>query len=293
VVTQNPLGEYLRARREQVRPEDLGVTTTSSRRVPGLRRDEVALLAGISTEYYTRLEQGRDRHPSEQVLDAVARVLGLDEAASAHLHSLAEHVVRLGVRKRHPAPRRVERVRPGVVKLVDSLSMPAWIEGRYLDILVSNRLAQAMSPLFTPGTNLLRSTVLLGLGSSDAPIARLVAQLRGSAGDDPDDPRLIELVGELSVRSETFAAVWARHEVTPPPGSGSNAFDHPQVGELTIDFEKLRVLGAEDQVLVICQPANAATGEALALLGSMTSDMPEAEIVESVGYPTVRGHTPI
>lgn len=262
-MAQNPLGEYLRARRELVRPEDAGVHITSSRRVPGLRRDEVALLAGISTEYYTRLEQGRDRHPSEQVLDALARVLALDAAAAAHLHSLAEHVVR-----RRPAPRRVERVRPGVTSLLDALPMPAWIEGRYLDILAANALAQAMSVMFTPGTNLLRSA--LALSDSEATVARQVAQLRASAGDDPDDPRLIELVGELSVRSPLFAEAWARHDVTHPPGSGSYAFPHPQVGEIAIDFEKLRVLGAEDQVLVICQPADARTRDALVLLASLT-----------------------
>lgn len=270
-MADNALGEYLRARREQARPEDVGVRITSTRRVPGLRRDEVALLAGISTEYYTRLEQGRDRRPSRQVLDAIAGVLGMDAAATAHLHQLAD-----GTARRRRAPRRAERVRPGVAQLLDSLPLPACIEGRYLDILYANQLAQSLSPLFTPGSNVLRSTVQAVAAGDDVGshprIRTLVAQLRASAGGDPDDPQLAALVGELMLISEDFGRAWSRHDVQVPPASATFRLDHPQVGPLDLALEKFRLLGAEEQVLVIFrgQPGTN-TDESLALLAATVS----------------------
>src|SRR5215468_8415724 len=124
----NLIGEYLRARREQVRPADVGITVNGHRRVPGLRRDELAMLAGISTEYYTRLEQGRDRHPSPQVLDAIARALDLDEDAAAHLCALGAPQA---PRRRGPG-----RVRPGVQSLLDAWHhTPAYVQGPFQDVL--------------------------------------------------------------------------------------------------------------------------------------------------------------
>nr|WP_246406115.1 helix-turn-helix transcriptional regulator [Modestobacter versicolor] len=262
----------MRARREQVRPADVGITVTSSRRVAGLRRDELAMLAGISTEYYTRLEQGRDRHPSAQVLDAVARALGLDTASAAHLHDLADPAPR-----RRRAPRRSERVRPSVAQLLAAWDRtPAFVQGRHLDVLAANPLAVALSPLFRPGTNLLRAVLLDPSASGlehdrEATAAELVAVLRRAAGPDVDDPRLAELVGELSVRSDLFRRLWARHDVRRHPGGGVYRVQHPQVGDLELRYDKFSVADAGDQVLVVYQAEpGSRSAEALALLSSLS-----------------------
>ena len=229
------------------------------------------MLAGISTEYYARLEQGRDRRPSRQVLDAIAGVLGMDAVATAHLYRVTDSTVR-----RRRAPRRVERVRPGVAQLLDSLPLPALIEGRYLHVLYANQLAQSLSPLFTPGSNLLRSTVQAvaagDAAGSDPAVRALVAQLRASAGGDPDDPQLAALVGELMLISEDFGRAWSRYDVQVPPASDTFHVDHPQVGPLDLAAEKFRLLGAEEQVLVICRgkPGTNAD-ESLALLAAVVS----------------------
>jgi transcriptional regulator with XRE-family HTH domain len=139
--SDNRLGEFLRARRELVRPEDFGLPDPGRRRVPGLRREEVALLAGMSADYYVRLEQGRDKHPSAQVLDALARVYSLDEEAAAHLRELARPAAR---RRRRPS--QPERVSPRLARLLDAWAgTPALIMGRYLDVLANNRLAAVVN----------------------------------------------------------------------------------------------------------------------------------------------------
>ncbi|GLY28171.1 helix-turn-helix transcriptional regulator [Kineosporia sp. NBRC 101731] len=272
----NLIGEFLRARREQISPHDAGIAVNGHRRVPGLRRDELAMLAGISTEYYTRLEQGRDRRPSAQVLDAVARALHLDPEATAHLHGLADPAVprrRLNRRPNRPT----ERVRPGIVRLIESWPQPAYIEGRYLDVLAANRLATLVAPVFVPGVNMLRA-VLLDPRLRDVredDVARMIAMLRGAVGADVDDPRLIELVGELSVKSEVFRRIWARHEVRPHPGSGLYRIEHPQVGPIELEYEKFAVTGAEDQTMVVyhVEPGSR-SAEALSLLGML--DAPQS-----------------
>src|SRR6201992_3057614 len=151
----NSLGEYLRARRELVTPERAGLTSFGPRRVPGLRREEVAMLAGISADYYLRLEQGRDRNPSVQVLESLARVLQLDETGTSYLLSLGRekpHRVRRRPRK--------ETVPPGIVKLLGSIALPAFVEGRYFDVLAANSLAAVISPRLVAGRNRLRDVFL-------------------------------------------------------------------------------------------------------------------------------------
>jgi transcriptional regulator with XRE-family HTH domain len=198
----NPIGQFLRARREQVQPEDVGIESYGRRRVPGLRREELAMLAGVSVDYYVRLEQGRERHPSEQVLEALARALRLDDTAARHLQELA----RPPARRRRPSAR-PQRVRPGVKRLMDGWThTPAFVMGRCMDVLAANSLAEALHGRPLEGTNVMRS-IFLDSGARDfyadwEEVARdTVATLRALAGADLDDPRLTELVGELSLKS--------------------------------------------------------------------------------------------
>ncbi|MGW7002991.1 helix-turn-helix domain-containing protein [Streptomyces sp. NPDC054933] len=269
-----PLGEYLRARRELIRPQDVGLPAAGRRRVPGLRREELALLAGISADYYLRLEQGRDRHPSAQVLDALARALRLDEDASAHLHRLAVP----DRPRRRSRPRRPERVPEGIRQLIMTWPhTPAFVQGRLLDVLAANPLAQALSPLFAPGTNMLRALFLdpasgAAHGRWEASTEGSVAALRALVGPDVDDPPLVELVGELSVRSERFRRLWARHDVR-PKRSGTSTITNPQVGPLELRHEKLPIPDTDRQMLVVyhAEPGTP-TAERLALLASLAVD---------------------
>jgi transcriptional regulator with XRE-family HTH domain len=157
MVSSTALGQYLRARRELVRPEDVNLPKVGRRRVPGLRREELAMLAGISSDYYLRLEQGRDHHPSARVIDALARALQLDEDATALLHSLSQPAA---ARLRTEEP---ERAPDSVIQLIASWSnTPAFVQGRHMDVLAANALASAVSPVFSPGVRR-RDPVILTL----------------------------------------------------------------------------------------------------------------------------------
>lgn len=264
----NLLGEYLRARRELVTPDAAGIPVLGTRRVPGLRREEVAMLSGISAEYYLRLEQGRDRNPSIQVLESIARVLQLDDEMNVYLLSLAGDKPRT-VRRR---PRR-ETVPTSTAQLVASLPFPAFVEGRYLDVLAANRLATAISPRMAVGRNRLRDVFLDPAERALFPhweqaATGLVAGFRQSVGTDTDDPRFVELVGELTIASPLFAELWARHDVA-RRGGATMLFDHPQVGELVVEREKLGISGTEGMMLVIYHATPGTEGaEKLAILAS-------------------------
>jgi transcriptional regulator with XRE-family HTH domain len=276
---ENPIGDFLRARRELVRPEDVGLEPGARRRVPGLRREELALLAGVSSDYYVRLEQGRDRRPSEQVLEALARALQLDEDAAAHLRELvrAEGTVR-----RRPRPK-VERVRPGLLRMMEAWpGSPAFITGRRMDVLAANRLAVALYPVCAERGNMVRALFLDRDASCmlytdyEKVAMETVASLRASAGPDVDDPALNELVGELSVKSEHFRKLWARHEVRAKT-SGQKQVRHPLVGEMTVSYETFTVNGADGQQLVVYHAEPGSPSErALNLLGAMTAESPAA-----------------
>ncbi|WP_103886642.1 helix-turn-helix domain-containing protein [Actinacidiphila yanglinensis] len=250
MATASELGAYLRVRRERLRPEDVGLPAGTRRRVPGLRREEVALLAGISVEYYLRLEQGRDQHPSDQVLDSLARALHLEPDAQTYLRTLA--------RPRRPAARqtaaRPERVSPGIRSLIDTWpTTPALVAGRSLTTLAANPVAVALSPYFAPGVNTLRAAFLEPemrefYRDWDAMTAKTVAYLR-SVVAGVDDPRLLELIGELSLHSERFRTLWARQDVRLKT-SGVTLLRHPQVGDLDLSYEKLTLPGASGQVLI-------------------------------------------
>jgi transcriptional regulator with XRE-family HTH domain len=247
VDSSNALGEYLRARREQVRPEDAGIVPGGLRRVPGLRREEVAILAGISADYYLRLEQGRDRNPSAQVLDALARVLRLDTAAAEHLAMLGGHLPR---RDGH------HEVPDSVVELLDTWTAhPAYVQNKFTDILAVNELCTALSPNYRVGVNMMRAVFL---DPAEHALRRdwldlteeAVAVLRANVGPDLSDPRLVELVTELSSASDRFRELWASHDVR-PRRSRLTHLTHPLVGDLDLRSNKLRVGEADDLMLVV------------------------------------------
>ncbi|MEV0390135.1 helix-turn-helix transcriptional regulator [Nonomuraea sp. NPDC050643] len=267
---KNALGEFLRARRELVRPEDLGLPAGGLRRVAGLRREEVALLAGVSADYYVRLEQGRERHPSAQVVDALARALTLEGDATAHLHALARGTPG----RRRPAPR-PERVGPGLLRLMEGWpTTPAVVLGRRLTVLAANALGRALFDGHVHSDDLVRLVFLDPDARDFYPdwervAVNTVAGLRAAAGADPDDPRLIETVGELSVRSEAFRRLWARHDIR-QKAHETKRFRHRLVGELTLTYEAFTVNSAPGQQLVVYQADPGSPSEqALSLLGSL------------------------
>lgn len=231
------LGEFLKARRGQLQPSDVGLVGGGRRRVAGLRREELAAVAGISADYYLRIEQGRIGNPSAQVLDALARALRLDAVSTTHLHALATGAD--FATDVHP-----ENLKPGTAELVDQLAVPALVVGRYLDCLASNTLARALSPNFSPGHNLLRQMLLdpaerrLHIDWDDA-VAGLVGGLRQVAGVAAD-PQLRQLVDELTRRSEHFAQVWARADVG-FRSAGESRLRHPDVGELRLRRQRFDI----------------------------------------------------
>jgi transcriptional regulator with XRE-family HTH domain len=261
----NLLGGYLRARRALVTPEQAGLLAGANRRVPGLRREEVAMLAGISADYYLRLERGRDKNPSLQVLGSLARVLHLDEIEQDYFLSLA-------VPRRKPQQRRKpERVPARLHQLLASVQVPAFVEGRAFDVLASNQLAVALSPRLQPGYNRLRSLLLDPEEQAfqqdwTRSTEGFIAAFRKSIGDDIDNPRFVELVGELALSSERFRTLWARHDVRGLDG-GTTTVNHPVVGELCLHRDKLPV----DNVLLVLYYADqgSESDEKLRVLASL------------------------
>src|SRR6202021_327467 len=263
----HPLGSYLRARRALVTPEQAGLPPGANRRVPGLRREEVAMLAGISADYYLRLERGRDKNPSAQVLESLARVLQLDELEQEYLLGLAAPRPR-------PKPQRrqkPERVPSRLHQLLASMHVPAFVEGRAFDVLASNRLPGALSPRLQPGYNRLRSLLLDPEEQAfqqdwTRSAEGFIAAFRKSIGDDIDSPRFVELAGELALSSERFRTLWARHDIRSLEG-GTTTVNHPVVGELRLHRDKLPV----DDVLLVLYYADqcSESDEKLRLLASM------------------------
>jgi transcriptional regulator with XRE-family HTH domain len=273
------LGEFLRARREQVTPDDVGLSTDPRRRVPGLRREELAMLAGVSADYYVRLEQGRDHRPSEQVLDSLARVLQLGDDATAHLYELARPAP-----PTHRAPAEQAAVPHATQQLIDGWpSTPAVVQSRHLDVLASNAIARALSPCYEPGTNLLRALFLeddaraMHGDDLDRILADAVAAFRAWVGGEVDDPALQALVGELSLKSEQFRELWARHEVQSSM-TGEKRFDHPTVGPFRLSYQVMALPGTDGAMLCVMHAeAGSRDEQALALLGTLTAERTGAE----------------
>ncbi|MBT2511898.1 helix-turn-helix domain-containing protein [Streptomyces sp. ISL-98] len=277
------LSEFLRSRRARLKPEDVGLPDFGRhRRVPGLRREELAQLAGVSVAYYTRLEQGNGRNVSTEVLDAIARALRLSDAESAHLTHLAKPMHK----KKRPA--RPQRLRSGIQHLMDAMDgVPAYVVGRRTDILGWNRLACALLGDFAalpPEERNIARLVFLDPNSQDLyadweyKAGEVVKYLRLDAGCHPDDPLLSALVGELSVKSDRFRSLWAAHDVK-DKGHGTKRLRHPLVGELTLSYETLRLPDDQEQSLVTyhAEPGSPSQ-ESLRLLASWGTEVGAAEV---------------
>ncbi|KOG86705.1 helix-turn-helix transcriptional regulator [Streptomyces varsoviensis] len=269
----NHLGEFLRACRSRLLPEDVNMASHGVRRVAGLRREEVAVLAGVNADYYTRLEQGRERHPSPQVLDALSRALLLDTDARDHLHRLA------GVA---PDDRgslhTTEQVGPALRQLMDGYPhTPAFVMNRTLDLLAANALADALYAPFAPADNLARMTFLDPAGRQffqdwDRAAQAAVANLRQASGFDPEHPRLRRLVDTLTEHSPEFRRLWARHSVRGKTRDAKRLL-HPDVGPLSLTYQSFDVRDAPGQQLVIYHAElGSPSAQALALLGSLYAD---------------------
>lgn len=270
------LGEFLRRARASRDPEQTGLFPDGRiRRVPGLRREEVALLAGVSTDYYTRLEQGRKVTPSQQVVDALIRALALDQAGQAYLRSLLDAGGAPATRTRPT----VQRVRPGLHQLLDSFTtQPALILGRRTDVLAANPLARALFADFgsmpAAHRNYARWMLLDGEARHlfidwEQQARNAVEALRLESASRADDLGLRQLIGELSLESPEFRNWWSAHGVHQRT-HGVKRLDHPVVGELSVHFESLSLPGDASQVLYIytTEPGSASQAT-LALLASL------------------------
>jgi transcriptional regulator with XRE-family HTH domain len=252
------LGRFLRARREDVRPADVGLPAgLGSRRTPGLRREELATLAGVSIDYYTRLERGRETRPSPAVVDALARALRLDADEHEYLRSLAAQAAR---RAPQPPSAPSRSVRRTLIMLLQTVRPnPAYVLSRTYDVLAANQGGALLHPGLADWParqqNTIRYTFLHPAARELWPdweqkARGCVAQLRAVAGSDPDAPDLAALVGELLVKSPDFTRLWSRYEVR-RVGGGEKVFRHPAVGTLTLAHENLELNQAGGQRLII------------------------------------------
>ena len=286
--------DFLTTRRAKVTPQMAGLPVVGgNRRVPGLRREEVAMLAGVSVDYYTRLERGRAAGASEEVLDALASALLLDDAERQHLFDLARSVSSTGrARQRRPRAGRAA-LRPGVQWLLDSMTVPALVADSLSTYVASNLMARALySPMFLDPApqatgrevNMARFVFLDPRSRDffpnwDSGAEDLVAMLRLAAGAGPTDPRLTALVGELSTRSREFSRLWARHDVR-YVCRGEKVIQHPVVGELHLAFEPMPLTTAPGlHMTVYAVEPGSPSQDALQLLASWaaTESAPGAE----------------
>jgi transcriptional regulator with XRE-family HTH domain len=275
------LSEFLRSRRARLSPDDVGLPRYGrTRRVPGLRREELAQLAGVSVAYYTRLEQGNGRNVSDEVLTSIANALQLNEAERTHLRNLTScpH----GGKKKRAAR---TQIRPALQHLLDGIGVPAYIGGRRSDVHAWNPMAAALfgdwGELEPRERNWARFIFLRPSYQDlfvnwESKAADVVAFLRMDAGCYPNDPELAALVGELSVKSELFRQLWARHDVK-EKAFGTKVLRHPLVGEMTLSYETLKMPSEPDLFLSTyhAEPGTA-SAEALQLLANWGTDATRA-----------------
>lgn len=272
------LGIFLRARRELVRPGDVGLPTAGIRRTPGLRREELATLAGVSVDYYIRLERGKETRPSAAVLERLATALRLTEAESAHLRALAARTAGHAPGRRRGSSR---AVRPTARLLLEAVRpSPALVLNRINDVLAANPAGLALMPglaEWPPAQrNLLRYHFLHPASRSlwadwTSMVAGSVANLRAMSGSYPDDPELAALVGELVVKSPEFARLWHRYEVR-PRGAGTKVYNHPAVGRMSLEFETMPLADTDGQRLVVYLAAPGTPDHDAMVLLDMTAE---------------------
>ncbi|MFD3732589.1 helix-turn-helix transcriptional regulator [Streptomyces sp. NPDC058632] len=265
------LGDYLRSRRAQVTPTDVGLPRDGRRRVPGLRREEVAMLARISVDYYLRLEQGRERRPSPQVLDALSDALLLDDDGRLHLHRIAGT---------SPLPRHegsIERADPQLLTLAELWDRtPVLLLGRAYDVLATNTLGRAVFPHLQPGANVLLAMFLDPSVRSfhadwEKAAANAVAGFRFLEGARPNDPRIHEVLQTASKSSREFTGLWQRRDAR-GKSDAVKVLLHPDVGELTLRMQTFDVRSAPGQQLIVYHAQEGTrTADALRLLGSLAA----------------------
>ncbi|KAB2976892.1 helix-turn-helix domain-containing protein [Streptomyces sp. SS1-1] len=270
------LGDFLRARRNRLRPQDVGLEPGGRRKVTGLRREELALLAGLSTDYYQRMEQGREVRPSDGVLDALADALGLDDEERRHLFTLAHAA-------RRPVPvvadRRPETVPDNTWRLLRVMDTPAIVLGRHLDLLAWNTMAEALlgSPDDYPADRL--NMLLLMFDESvmseracphwERQALDYIGMMRAAVATDPTHPRATAIVGELSIRSAEFRRLWARHDVRASV-TGIKTFRVPGVGDIDLHWDTYPLPGRPGPfMLVYTAEVGSADADRLRLVASL------------------------
>lgn len=278
--TPEEIRTFLTSRRARITPEEAGVPDFGGkRRVPGLRREEVAHLAGVSTDYYSKLERGNTRGASVDVLEAIARALQLDDTERQHLLDLVE--VSATPHRRRGRPRSNAPLAPGTQAVLDAISVPAFVQNARLDFVGSNSIGAALyglpDPARTGRTHNAARYVFLDARAADFHVdhdrakRNTVALLRQAAGRDPFDEELIRLVGQLSTQSSEFGALWAAHDVIRYQ-RGTKRFRHPTVGDLQFGYESFGLTTEPGlTMLVYTVEAHSATEERIALLGSWTT----------------------
>ena len=284
---RNEIRDFLTSRRARITPEQAGLPAYgANRRVAGLRREEVAMLAGVSVDYYTRLERGNAHGASESVLEALARALHLDEAERAHLFDLARSASTTARAPRRPAR---QQVRPSVQRILDSMTTtPAYVRNGRMDILAANRLGRALfAPVITSPAQTQKPAnagrfLFLDPGAPqfyldwERQAQDTVAILRSEAGRNPHDQALSGLIGELSTRSEIFRTWWAAHNVR-FHRTGVKRFHHPVVGDLTLAYEALDLAADEGlRISAYTAEAGSASDDALNFLASWAATLDEA-----------------
>jgi transcriptional regulator with XRE-family HTH domain len=283
VDNRHEVREFLMSRRAKVTPAQAGLPAGRGRRVPGLRRSEVAMLADVSVEYYSRLERGAIRGASAAVLNAIADTLQLDDAERAHLFDLARAAdgISASERRRRRATKPAT-VRPGLAWALEAIiDAVAFVHNPRLDVLAANTLARAFySPLIGGAGRVPNLARFLFLDPAsrdfypdwDVFAQMAVAIIRAEAGRDPHDRGLQDLVGELSTQSEAFRRLWGTHDVR-ILGAGNKRFHHPEVGELVLAYEELAITAEPGLMLVIytAEPGSA-SAERLRLLGSLAAE---------------------
>jgi hypothetical protein len=277
--TRAEIRDFLTSRRAKITPDEVGLIAYGARRVPGLRREEVAILAGVSVDYYNRMERGNLTGASEGVLEAVAGALRLDEAERAHLFDLARASRDRAAGRRRPAAKLT--VRPSVQWLIEAMTgAAAYVVNGRQDILAANHLGRAFfSPMFeSPApANMARFTYLDPRAKEfhadwNRAARECVAGLRSQVGRDPFDRDLSDLVGELSMRSEEFAALWATHNVR-LHRTAEKRFNHPVVGELTLRYDRLAVTADPGlEIFAYVAEPGSRSQEAFNLLASWAAD---------------------